>query len=121
MADKLSIAEEEGMPFEERCAHAHTHLGDTWRLIQNLASADLPSRHSSNKALKEFLGGLSEADRKELAPLAEAFNFGEALAQVNEQYYAQTWLRAVQFTKECFGSDATEFALKMLGRERAGN
>ena len=116
---KISIAEESGMPFQTRCEHALMSLKRIWILFQNLSTEDVRFRQERVHRREAFLGSVTESRREKVAGLLG--DIIDTRAQMDEQFYKSMWEGELEFTREVYGSDATDFALKALESTRARN
>ena len=120
----MSIAEEEGIPFEERCRMAKQHLQADLRFFEQSAEHSLEYQQQEAEDEKRVLGyvqSLPDEQRKKAEDLVHTFNLSARWVEAETKFNQQMWERSLAFSKEVFGTDATDFALKQLKRERPGN
>ena len=116
---KVSISEEEGMSFETRCKEALTSLKSLWRLFQRLSDEDLRFRQERVRRREEFLAKLDEPTRERIGGLLK--DLGSVRTETDEQFYKTMWEEGLQFTREVYGSDATDLALEAIKAGRTKN
>ena len=121
-----SVAEEGGVPFETRCELATEHLHEGWKMIQRMASESLAVRHdhtvqaSEMKGLLQYMETGSDQDKGEM--IVNSFDeFWKKFSELEQTFFKRTWDKMTSSSRELFGSDATDFALKAISRERSGN
>ncbi len=110
-ADKLS--------FKERCAEAKNGLRELYKMIQGMAEEDLLYRQEAFKREEAILNVEEEFVRQEflklMGPITSAFE------GIQEGLLKARWNNGVDFERRVFGSDAVDFALKELEKERQHN
>lgn len=119
MADDISIAEQHGMPFEERCALAQDYLASTWSTIHGLADVSLKQLREDDQAAQQFLATVSPKSREFFASMSEELR--RSLAETEERYRARFWGETCRACADMYGRDARDFALEVLNRQHRSN
>lgn len=119
MADKPNVAEEAGMSFEIRCEQAKSSLQRLWTLFQNMSVEDLEQKEARVQRKNKFLATLSDPTRIGIEALLKDLDIGRD--NLDEQFYKMMWENGLRWTREIYGNDAADFALRATERERAGN
>lgn len=119
MPNKVSAAEEAGMSFEDRCEDALKSLRQLQEFFQKLSTANVQSAHEGTRKIETIYANSSEIARKLFKPITAGLL--QELTELDERFYKSLWEGGLKTTREIYGSDATDFALKTIETERAGN
>lgn len=119
MADQISITERAGLPFEQRCEAAKESLQGLWSVIEKFAEDDLRDMQETAEGDLTFLSALRPEAREIVSPMAGELN--QSVAKANAQLRGALWNQGLQFVRDAFGTDATEFALAAMRRQHSGH
>ncbi len=114
MADEVSIAEEAGRPFQTRCEGALALLKGTLALAQRLSTENVQSLYKLSPMIVEALFTSSNK-------LARLHRLTEINRKLCEEYYTSLREYGLELSREIWGSDATDFALKAMKLGGKGN
>ncbi len=118
--EQKSIAEMQGRRFEERCESALAILQLRWEMIQIISEDYLERRHAQMQMRDERLAKLEdEGTRRDMTALIK--HLAALDAEDDERFFQKTWEDGKQFVREVLGSDAVDFALKAMEKERSGS
>ncbi|MDO8518295.1 MAG: hypothetical protein Q7S26_03335 [bacterium] len=119
MADHISITERAGLPFEQRCEAAKESLQGLWSVIEKFAEDDLLDMQETAEGDKSFLSALRSEAREIISPMA--VDLSQSVAKANARLRGALWSQGLQFVRDAFGTDATEFALTAIKRQHSGH
>lgn len=93
--DRVSLADVQGLPLEERCMDTLLLLRDVSRFIEDLSVQVVIHRQAKTKVAIPF--------------------------EVQELVHKTMWENAVAFARAVYGDEATDFALKTIAATRTLN
>jgi len=111
-----SMAEESGMPFEERCRGALTFLMGSWSEVELLVALDLERMQETGARNEAYLATLGPEARAGMEEWIRKFD--HAWCETDASLRNQIWEVGMRKAREIFGTDATQFALDILKRRQ---
>lgn len=116
---KMSYAEEKGMSFKTRCEEALAALRRYWVFQQcHVSTSELLQLESieGKERLRDLFNGRSRQGLSGLMTHPD-----KIIAQASAEFLKRFWDDALQVTRNVYGCDATEFAVKALMAEKKPN